>query len=190
MFSSSPPPLRTRYLRASILKRPLKPEFVDCAVFKYDSIFGSLLLFPQGKLHRLCHSYELSFSAETTGTAESDEELLQLPFIVAIGVMAAFDAPLCELRHHEDKEGVIEALQLWVAGALNDALAPSPLALCRIRTLLLATLCLHYQHEDYMASKYFQTSMGMFHKYVLWHSPSWIEILLTLCSGIMKAWMN
>ncbi|RSL73892.1 hypothetical protein CEP54_000291 [Fusarium duplospermum] len=79
--------------------------------------------------------------------------------------MATFDAPLCELRHHEDKEGVIETLQLWVAGALNDALVPSPLTLCRIRTLLLATLCLHYQHEDYMASRYFQASMGLFRQY-------------------------
>jgi hypothetical protein len=124
-----------------------------------------LLLFPLGKLRSLCHSYKLSVSAETTGTAEGDEELLQLPFIVAIGVMAAFDAPLCELRHHKDKEDVMEALQLWMAGALNDALVRGPPALCRVRTLLLATLCFQYQHQDCMASKYFHLSMEMFHQY-------------------------
>lgn len=166
MFSSSPPPLRTRYLRDSILERPLKPKFVDCAVTNYHYIFGSLLLFPLGKLRSLYHSYELSVSAETIGTAEGDEELLQLPFIVAIGVMAAFDAPLCELRHHEDKEDVIETLQLWMAGALNDALVPGPPALCQVRTLLLATLCFQYQRQDYMVLKYLHICMEMFHQYL------------------------
>ncbi|KAF5009478.1 hypothetical protein FDECE_4301 [Fusarium decemcellulare] len=148
--------------------RPWQPEVVQYFVDSYHSNFRSWLLFSKGTLDRLCDRYKpgLSFTETPNASITDDQDLLQLPFIVSLGLMAAMQRPLSELRSEAQNEDSIASLQLWIAESLDKISATSCITLSRVRTFLLAALHFQYQLDNHQASEYFDKATAIFQQYL------------------------
>ncbi|KAF4985256.1 hypothetical protein FDECE_16697 [Fusarium decemcellulare] len=120
------------------------------------------------ELDGLCTTYESAvFATEPPNCITlSDECLLQLPFIVALGLMAYWNAPLYKLRGQEKNRNIIGVLQSWIAMSLNEIWLTPDITLYQIRALLLATLYFQFQLENDEATAYFNMAKAKRQQYI------------------------
>ncbi|KAF4461400.1 hypothetical protein FALBO_11802 [Fusarium albosuccineum] len=147
-----------------------QPRFVSFFAKAYAERRSPWLMIPEGELEALCGDYKLRFIAAEGGfevPITNHEGLLQLPFIVALGVMTVFDAPLYEIRRQQAIRDTIDALQSWVARILKNSLPRSRIALFRIRAFLMAALYFQCQGENHAASKYLEAAKAISQQYIL-----------------------
>ncbi|KAF4461566.1 hypothetical protein FALBO_11636 [Fusarium albosuccineum] len=148
--------------------QPFQPSIVRFFVRVFASNSSVWLLFPPGKLDDLCDSYrsKLYRNEASNAAAGDDGGLLQLPFVVALGIMAAFEVPLGQLGCRNEYRYAIDGLFSWIADSLSEILACSYITPLRIRALLLAALYFECQIASGEASEYLNVATCMFQEYL------------------------
>ncbi|KAF4470073.1 hypothetical protein FALBO_3018 [Fusarium albosuccineum] len=185
-------------LRCSSIVMPSQlfpPEFVQPFAYKWCSGFRSWLLLPWGKVNDLCDSYrryfDLAKASKAAGMAANDHEnLLQLPFIVALGLMTQQEVSMRELARREDRTALIERLQSWIARSLSEILDGSSYTICRIRALLLAALYFQHQLQTRLTQKLLDAATARFKRFIEWASLSQMRVSLTFVLETVEIYIN
>lgn len=131
-------------------KGPFQNKFIETSINHYRQ--------------KLCHIFpipDLDCLIDFYTDSINDTRVLQLPFIIALGIMVPMDRPLRELSSQSHAGTHIEQLICWMSDAREEIETSTP-TLPLVRALLLAALCYQYDHSIEVASGCFEKAKAMF----------------------------
>ena len=136
-------------------KGPFETKFMEAQIENYREKLWHI--FPIPDLNCLVDFYTHS---------ANDARVLQLPFIVALGIMIPMDKTLGVLSSQTHSGEDLEELFRWMSDT-RDEIESSTSTLPMVRALLLAALCYQYDGSIERASDCFEKAKAKFND-ILW----------------------